>query len=43
MSSSIPGAPSRRRDILGLCGFLVLCLIVSGLGGAVTATSVGGW
>ena len=31
------------RDVLGLVAFLVLCLIVSGIGGAVTATSVGTW
>jgi tryptophan-rich sensory protein len=28
---------------LGLVAFLALCLAVSGLGGAVTATSVGSW
>jgi tryptophan-rich sensory protein len=32
-----------RRDILGLVAFLAICLMVSGLGGAVTATSVGTW
>lgn len=31
------------RDILGLVVFVVLCLVVSGIGGAVTATSVGTW
>ncbi len=31
------------RDLLGLVAFLALCLAVSGLGGAVTATSVGSW
>ena len=34
---------SRRRDILGLIAFLALCFGVSAIGGAVTATSVGGW
>lgn len=32
-----------RRDLLALLGFVALCLTVSGLGGAVTATSVGDW
>ena len=32
-----------RRDLLGLGGFLLLCLAVSAIGGAVTATSVSGW
>lgn len=31
------------QDILGLVVFLALCLLVSGIGGAVTATSVGTW
>jgi benzodiazapine receptor len=31
------------QDILGLVGFVALCLVVSGLGGAVTATSVDAW
>jgi tryptophan-rich sensory protein len=31
------------RDIMALCGFLFLCLAVSGIGGAITATSVGAW
>jgi tryptophan-rich sensory protein len=31
------------RDLLGLAGFLVLCLAVSALGGAITATSVDTW
>ena len=34
---------SRGRDIAGLAAFLALCLAVSAIGGAVTATSVGGW
>lgn len=32
-----------RRDIFGLVGFLLACLAVSAIGGAVTATSVGTW
>lgn len=35
-------APS-PRDWLGLAAFLALCLAVSAVGGAVTATSVGTW
>jgi len=31
------------RDIAGLILWLALCLGVSGVGGAITATSVGGW
>ena len=31
------------RDVLALVVFLALCLGVSGLGGAITATSVGTW
>lgn len=34
---------SRLRDVAGLAGFLALCLGVSAIGGAVTATSVGDW
>ena len=36
-------APSRSYDIIGLAVFLAICLGVSGIGGAVTATSVGSW
>ena len=31
------------RDLLALAGFVLVCLAVSVLGGAITATSVGGW
>jgi tryptophan-rich sensory protein len=34
---------SRLHDALGLAGFVALCFAVAGAGGAVTATSVGGW
>jgi len=34
---------SRRRDILGLVAFITGCLLVSGIGGIITATSVGSW
>ena len=33
----------RRQDLLGLVVFIALCLFVSGIGGAITATSVGTW
>jgi len=36
-------ATGRGRDILGLAGFVSLCLAVSAIGGAITATSVDGW
>ena len=42
-SESASNRPARRRDLLGLGAFLALCLVVSGIGGLVTATSVGGW
>ena len=32
-----------RRDLIGLAAFVALCLLVSGLGGAITATSVSTW
>lgn len=32
-----------RRDWLGLAGFLLLSFFVSGIGGAITASSVGNW
>jgi len=34
---------TRRRDLAGLAGFLLLSLVVSALGGLATATSVGTW
>lgn len=35
--------PKPSRDVLGLAGFLVLCLVVSGIGATITATTVGTW
>jgi translocator protein len=35
--------PKRSRDLLGLFAFIILCLAVSGGGGAITATSVDTW
>lgn len=41
---TMTGRPlTRGRDIGGLIVFLVICFVVSGLGGAVTATSVSDW
>jgi len=34
---------SKRRDLLGLGALLLLCLVVSALGGLATSTSVGNW
>ena len=34
---------NRRRDVVGLMAFLLACFVVSGIGGLVTASSVGGW
>ena len=31
------------QDVFGLAVFITLCLLVSGIGGAITATSVGTW
>jgi len=36
-------ASTRRRDTLGFAVFLALCLAVSAIGGAATASSVGTW
>ena len=33
----------KSRDLLGFFAFIILCLAVSGIGGAVTATSVDTW
>jgi tryptophan-rich sensory protein len=35
--------PKASRDLLGLFAFILLCLAVSGIGGAITATSVDTW
>lgn len=41
--NSSPIAGSRKRDMLGLAAFAAGCLVVSALGGAVTATAVETW
>jgi translocator protein len=43
MSKPATSRLKRSRDLLGLFAFIVLCLIVSGGGGAITATSVDTW
>jgi len=35
--------PKSSRDLLNLFTFIILCLAVSGIGGAITATSVDTW
>jgi tryptophan-rich sensory protein len=39
----MPARTTKYQDVLGLVVFLVLCLVVSGIGAAITATSVGTW
>ena len=43
MSEPTKDHPRTSRDLLGLFVFIILCLAVSGIGGAVTATSVDTW
>ena len=43
MSSYLTKERRRTRDLVGLLIFLAICLGVSAIGGAVTATSVGSW
>lgn len=43
MKSPSPARPTPLRDLAGLIAFVGVCLLVSGIGGAVTATSVGSW
>lgn len=43
MSMSVQTYSRKRRDFIGLVLFLALCLAVSGIGGAITATSVDTW
>ena len=34
---------TKRQELFALAGFVVVCLVVSGLGGLATSTSVGNW
>ena len=43
MPTNASGHQRPSRDLFALLGFVALCLLVSGIGGAITATSVGGW
>ena len=43
MSEPTRDRPKRSRDLLGLFTFIILCLAVSGVGGAITANSVDYW
>lgn len=43
MPASTPNRPTPAQDLIGLAAFVVLCLAVSGIGGAITATSVDTW
>jgi len=43
MNSPRPARPTPLRDLAGLIAFVAVCLVVSGVGGAITATSVGTW
>lgn len=43
MKDPINDRLTRRQDLLGLAAFVFLCLLISGIGGAVTATSVDSW
>ncbi len=43
MNTQAHGWHKNRSDLIGLGGFLALCLAVSGLGAIATATSVGSW
>ena len=43
MGSTTNKQGGKRRELLGLAGFLAACFAVSGIGGFVTATSVGSW
>jgi len=43
MSEPTSDRPKASRDLFSLIAFIILCLAVSGIGGAITATSVGTW
>tara|TARA_R110000868_G_scaffold165328_6_gene398743 strand:- start:322664 stop:323284 length:621 start_codon:yes stop_codon:yes gene_type:complete len=42
-STAAPFHPNHRTRVFALIAFMVLCLIISAAGGAVTSTSVGTW
>jgi len=43
MNEPRPSRPAPLQDIAGLIAFVALCLGIAGIGGAITATSVGSW
>ena len=43
MTEMTDGRSKPRGDIIGLIVLLLLCLLVGGIGGAITATSVDSW
>ncbi len=43
MTGSAEGRPTQKVDLLALFASIALCLSVSAVGGAITATSVGNW
>jgi benzodiazapine receptor len=43
MSEPTRTHPKASRDVLGLFAFIILCVAVSAVGGAITATSVDTW
>jgi len=43
MSEPTDDRPKESLDLVGLFAFIVLCLVVSGIGGAITASSVETW
>jgi tryptophan-rich sensory protein len=42
-AEAISDRPKVSRDLVGFFAFIILCLAVSGIGGAITATSVDTW
>jgi len=43
MSEPTEDRPKESRNLVGLFAFIVICLIISGIGGAITASSVETW
>jgi tryptophan-rich sensory protein len=43
IDENMPTRPDHRTRVFALIAFMVLCLIISAFGGAVTATSVNDW
>ena len=43
MSEPTEDCPKESRNLVGLFAFIVICLIISGIGGAITASSVETW